>query len=67
MTTRIIRLPEVITKTGQSRSTIYDRIKQGLFPAPISIGGRNVGWVEEDVDNWITSCIQKARSAKASQ
>lgn len=67
MTNRIIRLPEVKTKTGQSRSTIYERIKQGAFPAPISIGGRNVGWLENEVDDWIAACIQKSRAGKASQ
>lgn len=65
MTQRIIRLPEVKTKTGQSRSTIYQRIKEGIFPAPISLGGRNVGWLEEEVENWIAACIEKSRAEKA--
>lgn len=66
MTQRIIRLPEVKTRTGQSRSTIYQRIKEGTFPPPISLGGRNVGWLEEEIENWIAACIQKSRDSKAS-
>ena len=65
MAVRIIRLPEVKTKTGQSRSTIYDRIKEGTFPAPIQLGsGRSVGWIEQEVDDWIAACIEKSRPAK---
>ena len=66
-TQRIIRLPEVKARTGQSRSTIYQRVKEGLFPAPINLGGRNVGWLETEVDNWIVSCIEKSRAEKAGQ
>lgn len=61
MTQRIIRLPEVKSKTGQSRSTIYDRIKQGKFPPPIQLGGRCVGWLEHEVDEWIERRIALSR------
>lgn len=67
MTTRIIRLPEVIIRTGQSRSTIYDRIRQGVFPAPISLGSRSVGWLESDIDEWIAARVEESRMAKAGQ
>ncbi len=67
MTTRIIRLPEVKARTGQSRSTIYERIRQGLFPAGISLGGRCIGWLESDIDEWIAACIEKTRDRKAGQ
>ena len=45
----IIRLPEVTKRTGLSRSTIYDRIRENAFPQPIQLGhSRNVGWIEAD-------------------
>ena len=44
MTYTILRLPNIKTSTGLSRSTIYLRVAQGLFPKPISLGGRAVGW-----------------------
>ena len=63
MTQRILRLPEVKNKTGQSRSTIYERIRQGRFPPPIQLGGRCVGWLEHEVDDWIAERIAQSRGA----
>ena len=50
---RILRLPDVLGRTGLSRSGLYERIKAGGFPAPVSLGGRSVGWMETDIDVWI--------------
>jgi prophage regulatory protein len=58
----ILRLPAVKMRTGLSRSTIYLRIAQGEFPAPVSLGGRAVGWVESEVDEWIAHRIAKSRN-----
>ena len=52
---RIIRLREVTARVGLSRSTIYEKISVGDFPAPVALGGRRVGWWEAEVDQWITS------------
>lgn len=39
-----IRMPAVVAATGLARSTIYQTIKAGSFPAPIQIGPRAVAW-----------------------
>lgn len=52
---RILRLTEVKEVTGLSRSTIYQYIKDGLFPPQIKLGLRCVGWTEKDVTMWIDS------------
>jgi prophage regulatory protein len=44
MTHTILRLPAVKAETGNSRSTHYLRITQGLFTHPVQIGPRAVGW-----------------------
>jgi prophage regulatory protein len=49
MTHNILRLPAVKASTGLSRSTIYLRIAQGVFPRPVSLGGRAVGWPASEV------------------
>jgi prophage regulatory protein len=49
MTHSILRLPDVKASTGLSRSTIYLRITQGVFPKPVSLGGRAVGWPASEV------------------
>lgn len=45
----ILRLPAVKAETGYSRSTIYLRISQGLWPRPVSLGQRSVGWPASEV------------------
>ena len=45
----MLRFPTVKARTGLSRSTIYLRISRGTFPAPVSLGGRAVGWIEAEV------------------
>ena len=51
--TRIIRLKEVIRRVGLSRSAIYQYIRVGKFPRQVALGGRAVGWLEFDIDQWI--------------
>ncbi len=59
---RFLRLPEVLARTGLSRSTIYVRLEQGRFPRPVSLGSRAVGWVEAEVDEWMRERIATSRS-----
>jgi prophage regulatory protein len=49
MTDRFLRFPEVKKLSGMSRSTIYLRISEGLFPKPIQLGARMVGWRESEI------------------
>lgn len=57
---RLLRLPEVRTITGLSKSTIYARISEGSFPKQISLGPRLVVWVESDIHNWIDEQVLAA-------
>ncbi len=59
---RFLRLPEVLSISGLSKSSIYDRISQGNFPAPVPLGGRAVGWIEEEVVQWVYDRIAQART-----
>ena len=59
--TRFLRLPEVLERTGLSRSTIYVRLAAGRFPQPVSLGGRAVGWIEAEVDEWVRERIAESR------
>lgn len=45
----ILRRRVVEAESGYSRSTIYLRITQGLWPRPISLGARAVGWPASEV------------------
>ena len=49
----ILRRPQVEIRTGMARSTIYLGIKAGTFPQPIKLGPRSVGWLENEVEDWL--------------
>lgn len=61
----ILRLPTVKSRTGLSRSTIYLRISLGIFPKPVSLGARAVGWLEEDIQAWLEKQIAQSRKVGA--
>lgn len=64
MTQTILRLPAVKAVTGLSRSTVYLRVAQGDFPKPVKLGGRAVGWIEAEIQEWIQRQIEKSRMAE---
>lgn len=63
---RILRLKDVIEKTGLARSTIYKHIDLGIFPKPVPLGGRAVGWVDSELQEWISERIRE-RDGRASE
>lgn len=52
---RILRLPEVMSRTGLSRSSIYAKVEAGTFPRQQKLGVKIVGWYESDVSEWISN------------
>ncbi|EGX6959515.1 AlpA family transcriptional regulator [Aeromonas veronii] len=54
---RLIKMTEVVKKTGMSRSTVYSLISHGLFPQQVSLGPRSVAFVEAEIDSWIRNKI----------
>lgn len=52
---RILRCREVQERTGLSTSTLYDWMRRGIFPKPLQLGPRNVGWRESAITGWIDS------------
>ena len=57
---RFLRLKDVKTMTGLSKSTIYARMSMGTFPKQIPLGPRLVVWVESDVQGWIAEQVANA-------
>ena len=57
-----VRMPEVISRTGLSRSHIYKLQSSGTFPKSISLcGGRAVGWLDSEIDEWMEYRINESR------
>lgn len=51
---RLLRLPEVLSRTGLSRSRLY---ADSSFPKAVKIGDRAVAWVEQEVQAWVDARI----------
>jgi prophage regulatory protein len=50
---RILRLAEVLRRTGLTRSTLYRKIMAGSFPRQVAISTRCIGWREAAVNGWV--------------
>tara|TARA_R110001583_G_scaffold102172_1_gene248796 strand:- start:200 stop:463 length:264 start_codon:yes stop_codon:yes gene_type:complete len=53
----IKRKSEVIARLGIGRSTLQSRINEGIFPPPITLGGRSIGWLEHEVNEAIAALV----------
>jgi prophage regulatory protein len=60
---RILRLPQVLDRTGLSRSSLYRLHAAGSFPRRVQISQRSVGWIESEVDAWLASKVGDSRTA----
>ena len=56
----LLRLPDVMARTGFKRATVWNMVKDGRFPKPIQIGLRAIAWPSTSIDSWIQGCIDKA-------
>ena len=51
---KVLRIKEVCAQTGLSRSTLLRRIAEGRFPKGKKIGSRNLGWLDSQIDQWLS-------------
>jgi prophage regulatory protein len=58
---QMLRFPAVVEKTGLSKSAVYQRIREGDFPAPVALGGRAVGFVADEVEEYLANLIERSR------
>ena len=58
---RILRWPELRNTVGYSRTNIYYLMKKGDFPQAIKLGGRAIGWLESEVNEWINDRVAISR------
>lgn len=62
---KILRMPEVKLATGyKSNTSIYQRIRQGIFPKPIRIGDRSVGWFEHEIAAYVSALARGSSKEK---
>ena len=56
---RILRLPEVCQVVGLGRSMVYQLEAEGRFPRRVRIGIRAVGWVDQEVQDWVAGRLRE--------
>lgn len=61
----ILRRKQVEARTGLSRSTIYAYMAAGMFPKPVKIGSRAVGWVESEISQFLNAQVEQSRRIAA--
>lgn len=61
----VLRLVQVMAKTGLAKSTIYDHIRRGTFPKPIKLGDKVVAWLESEIDEWLFEQLRRSRQVVA--
>ncbi|SFU49009.1 helix-turn-helix transcriptional regulator [Halomonas korlensis] len=50
MRENLIRIKDVMKRTGLAKSTIYKYMKKGIFPKQIKSGTRFAAWVESEIE-----------------
>ncbi|TQK00160.1 AlpA family transcriptional regulator [Herbaspirillum sp. SJZ107] len=63
----IITLERVTEKTTLGRSSVYNYMKDGRFPASVRLGERHVGWVEAEVDDWVKKQVAASRAEQSNE
>jgi prophage regulatory protein len=61
----LLRLREVVHRTGWNATEIYHAMKLGSFPQSVPIGKRTVGWVESEIDDWVAARIARRDALSA--
>lgn len=56
---RLMRIREVLQLSGLSRATLYREIKSHAFPAPVKLSLRSVGWLQDDVTQWLQARVSQ--------
>lgn len=64
---RVLRLPAVSDKVGMPNSSIYLMIANDMFPKPIKLSKRSVGWLESEINDWIEQRTHESRANISSQ
>ena len=56
---KLLRQVKVLEITGIKRSSLYNYIAQGFFPAPVKLGKKTTAWIESEVMDWIAARIKE--------
>ena len=63
---RLLRLPEVMARTGLRRTSLYQRVGAGTFPQAVALTTTARAWLESEVQAWISDRVRE-RDAQPSR
>lgn len=55
----VLSASQVAAKTSMSVSNIRRMVREGKFPQPFALTENRQGWLEQDVNDWISECVRK--------
>ena len=58
---KVLNASQVANKTSMSVSNIRRMVREGKFPPPFSLTENRQGWLEQDVDEWISERVRSFR------
>lgn len=53
--TKLLRIRDVVERTGMSRATIYRKMNENTFPKAHQVGTKAVRWKDSEIEDWIQS------------
>jgi prophage regulatory protein len=60
----MLRLAQVIKRTGLKKTKIYELQSEGQFPMRVKITAHAVGWIEYEVQAWLAGRVAKNNSLR---
>ena len=58
---KVLNAAQVANKTSMSVSNIRRMVREGKFPPPFALTENRQGWLEQDVDEWISERVRSFR------
>ena len=58
---KVLSTSEVAATTSMSVSNIRRMAREGKFPPPFALTENRQGWLEQDVDEWISERVRSFR------
>lgn len=58
---KVLRISDVMERTGLAKPTIYKLISAERFPPSIKLTRRASGWIADEVDRWVEERIRESR------
>jgi predicted DNA-binding transcriptional regulator AlpA len=59
---KVLSAADVAKKTSMSVSNVRRLARNKQFPEPFALTENRYGWLETDVDKWISECVRRYRS-----